>query len=680
MLTAILLWVLFQFPIAWASWALAERWRPASFYEKVAVAFILYALLCVGAAGFLGTLGWARFWPTLALSVGVAAATWFFRPRGVTAALPRLSRPERIAVWLATTFIGYTIYLNLSLPPLGHDSLMYHLFFPARWLQAGGISLVPLSGLPYVAYYPINGELFYLWWMTPVGGDLFAKIAPLVFLGFSFPLWALGAETLGVPRKTAAIGALPCLFMGVVYRNANVADTEIMTGCFLLAGTVFFLRALNDADRRDFFFLSGLAFGAAAGTKILGLVLATTFALTVTVFLFAVRRRAGFRPWLSLIAGCLIFSAPHYLRNLALTGNPLYPVRIGFLGITLFAGPMGPDYAERQNGFTWETLRFFVRNDLETLSPMAFAVVAIGILVAAACLVSPKGRANVSRAWGLGLFLCLAAVAAFVHVEIIPRMSQARQVVPTLMALGPLTPFALSFLEFSFPALLCGTAVAVGLSVAGSAQPEVLALAVAVALAVALADWALGRCRRWARPLAAGTAALALIGLVYRQATLDEALRPKVYEAFFGELGAAWAFMGDPGKIAPDAAVCVTSQRPYPLLGPRYERPVFYAPVNDEGAELLHASSAASATGEDPIAVYSRPGAYEKWLARLRRRQTRYLFVHYEEPERQGVAELRWAAAHPETFKPLFQGRRTLVFELKPSASAALKTRAGALY
>ena len=53
------------------------------------------------------------------------------------------------------------------MPPFGTDSYMYHLYFPAEWIQRGALERISIIGL-FPEYYPVFGELLYGFLLLPL--------------------------------------------------------------------------------------------------------------------------------------------------------------------------------------------------------------------------------------------------------------------------------------------------------------------------------------------------------------------------------------------------------------------------------------------------------------------------------------------------------------------------------
>jgi hypothetical protein len=221
--------------------------------------------------------------------------------------------------------------LLLSTPPVMFDVLHYHLAFPEQWLMAGGFVEFARESFSY--YFSANGILFTFalstvgpwganaigWWMAAV-----AVVAAATLGG---RLGGPGAA----PWAAACYFLTPAALEIVGYANADHA-VAAWGGAALVALTV-------DVDQIPTvrkMFLVGFLGGTAAASKYLALatvLIPLAAAAVVVVRPFGSGRRiraAGLL--LVLFAGSAVPLTPWVARNVAWTGNPVYPYLIDFFG------------------------------------------------------------------------------------------------------------------------------------------------------------------------------------------------------------------------------------------------------------------------------------------------------------------------------------------------------------
>ena len=225
---------------------------------------------------------------------------------------------------------------ELQSPLTLYDSLSYHLYFPARWLLAHRITIVPTPfSDPVQAYQPANGELLFLWLMAPFHGDLVARIGQLPFLLLGAVAVHAIAVRVGASRTHATAAVLLYLVGRPIVEQAVGADVDLICSAMLLAALYFGLVAVDTDDVRDWM-LWGISVGLFWGSKYLALV----YSPVVLVFPFVrgVRRRA-----LWAIPGVALFAAPWYLRNWAVAGSPIYPASLQLGGLVIARGAFTRD-------------------------------------------------------------------------------------------------------------------------------------------------------------------------------------------------------------------------------------------------------------------------------------------------------------------------------------------------
>lgn len=247
-------------------------------------------------------------------------------------AFPSLPAIPTFAVAFTAALLIFIIGYGLSHSPLtAYDSLSYHLYFPGRWLQDHSLSIIPTPFSDEAqAYAPANGELYFLWLMLPLHGDLLARIGQVPFyLLIGVTLYAL-ARRIGARAGHAVYAALFCFVSRPMVEQAVGADVDLICWAMFLSTLYLGLVATDRNERRDWV-VWGIAAGLYFGTKYVALVYAP-----VIVLLPLLR---GFKPRMAWgLAGIAAFALPWYLRNWIVAGSPLYPSSVAFAGVTLARG------------------------------------------------------------------------------------------------------------------------------------------------------------------------------------------------------------------------------------------------------------------------------------------------------------------------------------------------------
>jgi hypothetical protein len=204
------------------------------------------------------------------------------------------------------------------------DDLAYHAVLPAWWIQHSSLALPPFG---YQGYFPANAELFALWFMLPFGSDALGNLSVLFWMVLILLSCAVITRELGhSPLVTSA--AIACLLLSpeIAFFAGTFSGTDLAVAGLCLATLALAGRPEAHVGTARAA-LSGLAGGLALGTKI------TTAPLILLVgiwWIYRVRMRAG--DWGHVAAyglGVISLGFAWYLRNLAISGNPLFPAAIG---------------------------------------------------------------------------------------------------------------------------------------------------------------------------------------------------------------------------------------------------------------------------------------------------------------------------------------------------------------
>jgi len=233
---------------------------------------------------------------------------------------------------------------------LTFDDKTYHAPSLVQWMLSGRIDLTPFS---YQSYYPFNAELLPLWFMMPFGNDAAVPLTALIYAGMFIALSLEFGRRWNLPVWSRLIPAVLFLSSVEIVSQCNwFADVDVAAPVTLLAALAIGCRDTSPARRRQVI-IAGAFAGFAVGMK-------STFAPLAGVLMIMVAGRIFLRSRISdgrlpsqpsvqrlsffgTIANGLNFfiaatlaGAYWYVRNILLTGNPLYPAKIG-----PFAGPFG---------------------------------------------------------------------------------------------------------------------------------------------------------------------------------------------------------------------------------------------------------------------------------------------------------------------------------------------------
>lgn len=401
-----------------------------------------------------------------------------FRPKvtGPSAAIACLG-VGAVALWNVAAAWSGTV-----LPSSDIDTLTFHLPNVAKWIQTGTVwrtdQFVPLLSN---GNYPQNGDVLMLSAVLPFENDAFVRAVGLPFAALAgLSVYAL-ATLAGSRRSSAALfGAAYAAIPVLVLTAYEGAKTDLLMLAMFGAGTYFLLRSLKGGPRSEVL-LAGIGLGLAFGTKWYGL-----WSVGVVLLVWAPVGLAGRRPWRQLAlagAGLLalvgLAGGVWMLRNVILSGSPLYPSPVSVFGITIFDAPR--DFVRECGGFALarylddpKVLRDFVIPAYRS----GYGAPGLAMLLGWALAVFGVVRGRLGRGAREPAGVPLALVAA------VPLLAAAYAVTPYSAIGADGEPFVQANLRWLLPALLLGAAAAAwGLSTLGARAR--LALEVLVLLAVA---------------------------------------------------------------------------------------------------------------------------------------------------------------------------------------------------
>jgi hypothetical protein len=276
-----------------------------------------------------GLLGWLNRWTIAALLGGAALLSLpDLVALGRACGTRRLDeRPARgLRIYLCGTLV-LALLVALS-PPVDWDGLFYHLTLPRLYLEQGFIS--PLTDMPH-QYFPGLMEMLY----TAAMGLKGEGAAKLLHFGYMLLLggsiYLLSMRHVGPSYGWHAVAAYAATPMVPVLGSWAYNDLAL---AFYQVTALYALLNWFRGRGRAWLALSAILSGLAMGNKYTAFVCPLT--LVAFILLHLGRGRAPWREWaraLTLYCGVtLLVAAPWYVRNLAFTGNPVYPFAYGLFG------------------------------------------------------------------------------------------------------------------------------------------------------------------------------------------------------------------------------------------------------------------------------------------------------------------------------------------------------------
>lgn len=668
----------------------------------VSVAVIVLSGLVLGSVGRL-TIG-----ADLALQMAVCAASFASPARA--SGLPGPARPTfpvlPVAVCAALLSFGAGFAVTHS-PLTLYDSVSYHLFFAARWLQDRTLSIVPTPFSDVAqAYAPGNGELWFVWLMLPFHGDLVARIGQLPFaLLAAATIYAL-VRRLGAPARHAIYPPAFFLLSRPILEQAIGANVDLICAAMFLTSLYFGIVAIDRNDRRDWI-LWGISLGLYWGTKYLALVYTPIF------LLLAVSRGPRARvAW--ALPGIALFALPWYLRNWFVAGSPIYPASLSIAGVTLARGAFGRD-AMLNTIFHTGDVRLFPVMAAHGMGPTLFLFWIPFALVGAASMIR-RGW------WPHGLMALVPVLMVPLYWFGLPVNVDSRFLMP---AIGPaMLPLAFAFRKSRTWNVFVESAYAIGmvwivvgahaelpanvpwfmggwLALNGLVESQFVIGFAALTALMALAWWLGSRSARWAMPLivalcAASATVLAAGGERWCRPSRCEYL-DTTSPYIRANLVAGWRWIA--ANVSQSTIAYTGINLPYPLTGEQLTNRVLYVNIDGRPRWRFHDYDHAYRTGRfDPVPpllakssgelmpVAQRAGPrddalrprYERmqgfrdaWIANLKTFGVGHLFIAalsaYEidylwHTDHGFPVEEAWAAGDPQSFRLEYQNPQVRVY------------------
>ncbi len=569
--------------------------------------------------------------------------------------------PESLILLGGVLFvIGYLAAMVWTLryyPVLSTDALTYHLPAAVQWLQHGRVDLFQTWLFnPANTYSPLAGSVFHAWLLGPIGNDTLAHFASAPMVLLLFHAVVAIARSCGASMTAAVLlGAGLALSHPIVSQVDKAKDDLFLAAFFAVAAGATSRDRLQDR-------LGPWRLGAAVG---LCLAVKYTALLAMPMLLLAIdspiKAKWRGRQGAIFLLCVLLLAGPWYLRNLVLTGNPLFPTALpGLRGLFTtarsyelrsFAGVMG----------------VLLSGSFAVPGFMAITV-ACGWLAAVETRDKQLGSDPTKR-----LLLLGPPVGVAVLIAISPY-PEVRFVLPSLV----LTCAATGLLRGKF-----GLAVAIlfALSAIGTGLTAELwtTLFTFCIAGVVLAGAGVGLLQLQSRHLhlkrdaLLGVAALIVLMIAgFAYVNWRSFLNDRQSLAFNGrEDGRAklWQFVQDELPTGERVAYAGTFTV-YPLMGFDLSRPVSYTPVQvgrKSIADLPYLGRHLTGEQIDPAAVaasYAQPDR-ETWLVNLRESGVAHLVVLTNDVK-SPLPELAWSKSMPETFRQEYADESGVVYRILP--------------
>lgn len=313
--------------LAYAAWKLARCWFPRDFGLVTMMHTLVLCWAVIVVVAFL--LGTAAILSggTLLAGVSLVSGGILLTLRRIPAATAPAPPGEVLWAWLwwivFALWFGHTLTSGLLKLPSDWDTLHYHLPIIVHWLQAGSLYAPDCC----LWSSPGNSEIIGLWLVAPFSGDFLIGLNNLPVCILMACAAVEAGRSLGLSRGLAHLTAFALMANFVVLNQLLDASNDIGVAALFLACIVYGLRLLEDArPTNPDLLMFAAAWGLLAGIKFYALGYA---ALGAAAFFLVLLKGQGWRSAVRFAAvaggGLFVLGAYWYLRNLWMTGSPLFP-------------------------------------------------------------------------------------------------------------------------------------------------------------------------------------------------------------------------------------------------------------------------------------------------------------------------------------------------------------------
>lgn len=221
-------------------------------------------------------------------------------------------------------------------PPTADDELIYQISLPKYYHDNHKIIARPDN---FSSYYPQYGQLLLTLAMV-VGSPLSAKLM-VYFIGLFLLLILYNFSKRYTSKETALLTTTIFYTMPIITSLTGITSADIINIFFLLLSVYAFFNWTEAIQEQKWFYLSAFFSGISLGTRPHSYSTVGALILFIFIFLIFYKKLEIKTCFSKIILYCLIVFAcfsPWLIRNLILTGNPVYPLKlIGKAGDVFFS-------------------------------------------------------------------------------------------------------------------------------------------------------------------------------------------------------------------------------------------------------------------------------------------------------------------------------------------------------
>jgi hypothetical protein len=590
--------------------------------------------------------------------------------------LSRLTKIERIAFSVLIGYFLVKLFIVLFNSTFGWDNLNYHFTFPVEWLKNGNLECpISIFGDPSVSYYPVNGSLFYFWFIFPLKSVFLANLGQFPFFICAFLATYSLARKLDVSPRYAFLAA--CLFSLIpnYFKQLKIAYIDIMDAALFIFTLNFLFEAQKKLSIRALF-LAALSCGLLLGTKTTAMPLVLLLLIGILLVIFFSFKDKIVSALLISIGTVLFFGGYAYLRNLFVTGNPLFPLNFRVFDITIFKGVI--DNTVYRTGISAGD--FSLRKLLfsEGLGGQTFLFV-FPVVILSPLLAFWK----IKKQDALGYFkryLFILPVLIYLVFRLVYPMANVRYIY-CLFALSLVIAF---YLLEKFPVtrkFVLGIALICVLVSAGEMAKKlelVLSLVVSFALYL-LFPYIIRFFKTFTfRKIIVLIVTILLLLPIAHNIFLKNEYPSYVtmtrYSGFWPDAAKSWKWLNE--NTTGENIAYTGRPTPFPLYGTKFKNNVWYISVNNVEPAMLHYFPKSNyvwgykgklwITNFEDNNNYRGNPDYDLWMRNMKKSDIDVLYI-YGGLDASGATyplEDKWALEHPDKFKLVFSNNTIRIYRL----------------
>jgi len=645
----------------------------------IAFAQIVFSELILGICGilYLGNL--------ILLNSAFLLICWLVSRRHVKSSGIRLPREEFLRLFkskytrmIIALFLGFVIVKligNLINPPFGWDSLNYHYTFPVEWIKnANLINPITVSEDPFPSYYPINGSLVYLWLIFPLRSAFIADLGQFPFFILSLLAVYKISRRIGLAREHSFLAAALFTLIPNFFKQIEWGYVDIMI-CAMFLSALNYLLALRSKISLRQLLLFSLSLGLGIGIKTTVAPYMLLLVLPLILILLAARqisllKKAGYIVFFGLVSFCC--GGYGYLRNFALTMNPLYPLDVAVAGKTIFKGVIDRatfTFRNEEGGYSFTKFLFHEGLGAQTLLFGLLGIIALPV------------NLFIERNRNLFLnYILLLPVLLYLGYRYILPIPNTRYFYPGL-ATGIISGFCvLSTLKVPVKFLKVLSLIVILASLAESARHLSLALSFGLSILLFISFLNFRKLvffrSKTSRNL---VVTVFLIGLLALIKTAEVDYQKNQYQRYISnsrywpDATAAWEWLSQQ-----DSCNVAYVGRPvaYPLYGKSLQNNVYYVSVNQVDPIKLHdlkdsryrwSSNEQMHENFKEDRNYRGNADFATWRENLKAADTDYLFIYsfLHTLDTLFPMEEEWARNNSDNFEPVFDSETVKIYKFK---------------